>query len=95
MSNNQFAASSHADLKEVSEDTAKAIIANASTIKIQLRDSTMRQVNFSEVPRGEFFKEDPNGPWMLKNSSSTGVWKADGVESCPSFNSTEKVWVEV
>ncbi len=54
----------------------------------------MRQVDFSEVPSGGFFKEYPNGPWVLKNSPTTGLWKVDGIEACPSFMATERVWVE-
>lgn len=61
---------------------------------MQHHSEALKQVQFSTVPIGGFFKEAANGDWYLKTTSECGMYQHFGTRYEPRFKAEETVFVE-
>lgn len=54
----------------------------------------LKQVRFSEVLLGGWFKETADGVWHLKTSATTGSYQSWSTRYEPKFEPAELVWVQ-
>lgn len=54
----------------------------------------MKQVSFSEIPVGGWFKPTNDGCWHLKNTATTGAYQQWGTRYEPRFKADELVFVD-